>query len=382
MAIIYQPISEELFLTLAKRTTAKEVWEAIKMASLGADRVKKAKAQTLKAEFESLKMNESEQLDDFCLKLNGLVVKIRALGESIGEEYVVKKILRAVPTKFLQIASALEQFGNLETMSVEEVIGSLKAYEERLSRQGKSKEGQQLLMTEEEWSKYEANSGKLLLTREEWLERSNRGGNGFRGRDNQGGRDRIDRSKVKHFNYGAYGHFAAECRKPKKDKVHRGEVNLAQTTDDELALLVAMSNEITNGVILLTKEVVDNMWYLENGASNHMTGCREKFESLDRSMRGQVKFGDGSLAQIEGKGIINILCKNGENRTIHGFYYITTLRSNIIILGQLSEEGNRVVLNGESLWVYDSCGRLLMHVKRSANRHYKIHIDVEYRFSK
>lgn len=109
-------------------------------------------------------------MDDFCLKLNGLVARIRALGESIGEAYVMKKILRAVPTKFLQIASALEQFGNLETMSIEEVIGSLKAHEERLSGQVESKEGQQLLMTEEEWSKHEATNGKLLLTREEWLQ--------------------------------------------------------------------------------------------------------------------------------------------------------------------------------------------------------------------
>ena len=84
--MIYQSISEELLLTLAKRTTAKAVWEAIKTASLGADRVKKAMAQTLKAEFESLSMKESEQLDDFCLKLNGLVAKIRELGETIGED--------------------------------------------------------------------------------------------------------------------------------------------------------------------------------------------------------------------------------------------------------------------------------------------------------
>nr|XP_017228118.1 PREDICTED: uncharacterized protein LOC108203631 [Daucus carota subsp. sativus] len=219
MAMIYQSISEELLLTLAERTTAKDMWEAIKTASLGADRVKKAKAQTLKAEFESLTMKDSEQLDDFCLKLNGLVARIRALGESIGEAYVVKKILRAVPTKFLQIASALEQFGNLETMSIEEVIGSLKAHEERLSGQVESKEGQQLLMTEEEWSKHEATNGKLLLTREEWLQRSNRGGN-------QRSRERIDRSKIKCFNYGTYGHFAAECRKPKRDRVQRGEANL------------------------------------------------------------------------------------------------------------------------------------------------------------
>lgn len=106
-----------------------------------------------------------------------------------------------------------------------------------------------------------------------------------------------------------------------------------------------------------------------------MTRCREKFESLDKSKQGQVKFGDGSLVQIEGKGTINMVCKNGEIRKLHGVYYIPTLRSNIISLGQLSEEGYRVVLNGESLWVYDSCGRLMMHVQKFTNRLYKIHIE-------
>lgn len=32
-------------------------------------------------------------------------------------------------------------------------------------------------------------------------------------------------------------------------------------------------------------------------------------------------------------------------------------------------------MNGENLWVYDSCGRLLIQVRRSANRLYKIHIQ-------
>lgn len=114
-------------LSIAEKRTAKDAWNAIKTVSLGADKVKAARAQTLKGEFESLKMKETEQLDDFYMKLNNLVTNIRALGEKMEEAYVVKKLLRAVPSKFLQIASAIEQFGNLEEMSLEEVIGSIQS---------------------------------------------------------------------------------------------------------------------------------------------------------------------------------------------------------------------------------------------------------------
>lgn len=122
-------------------------------------------------------------------------------------------------------------------------------------------------------------------------------------------------------------------------------------------------------------EVESNTWYLDNGASNHMTGRREKFEKLDKAVKWEVKFGDGSLVRIEGKGSIRLACKNGETRVLQGVYYITALRSNIISLGQLTEEGNRVIIGVENLWIYDSCGRLLMQVKRSDNRLYKIYIE-------
>ena len=49
------------------------------------------------------------------------------------------------------------------------------------------------------------------------------------------------------------GHFAAECRKPKKDRVHRGEVNLTQTNDDEPALLMAMTESDADDVIMLSE---------------------------------------------------------------------------------------------------------------------------------
>lgn len=52
-----------------------------------------------------------------------------------------------------------------------------------------------------------------------------------------------------------------------------------------------------------------------------------------------------------------------------------TLCNNIISLGQLLEYENKVIMNGERLWVYDDRGKLLMMVKRSVNRLCKIVIE-------
>lgn len=351
--------------------------------SLGADKVKKAKAQTLKGEFEALRMGETEPLDEFYMKMNGLVINIRALGETLEETYVVKKLLRAVPSKFLQIASAIEQFANLEEMSTEEVIGSLKAHEERFRGQSETSHGK-LLLTEEEWRKKENNDGQLLMTREEWQRRTNkegaRGSGEFRGRN--GGRGPRDRSQVRCYNCQEFGHFANECRKPRRERDN--QVNLTRIQEDEPALLIAEKV----GKMLLKKEMItpqfrtetdgqreSQVWYLDNGASNHMTGQRGKFKELDERVIGEVKFGDGSKVSIEGKGAVSFKCKNGEEKILKDVYYIPTLCNNIISLGQLSEEGNRVVMNGDYLWVYDNNERLLMKVKKSGNRLYKISLE-------
>lgn len=72
-----------------------------------------------------------DSIDDM-VKVSTIVNKIRALGEIVDETYVFKKILHSVSLKYLQIASTIEEFGNLSIKSIEEVVGSLKAYEEWL----------------------------------------------------------------------------------------------------------------------------------------------------------------------------------------------------------------------------------------------------------
>ncbi|XP_074352385.1 uncharacterized protein LOC141691555 [Apium graveolens] len=281
----------------------------------GAERVKTAKTQNLKAEFESMIMNDSDSIDDFSMKLNGVVTNIRALGEEIAESYVVKKLLRAVPSKFMQLASTIEQFGDLEKMTMEETIGSFKAREERLKGQvevGKN----QLLLTKEEWLERERDETKLLLTKEEWMKRDGRENDSskrFRNRDNT--RSTRDKSKVRCFSCNGYGHYAAECKKTKQNKEMIEEAHFSHIPDEEPALLMVkcekndklnmlineehVTPKLTQGDIMGKNE--SNLWYLDNGASNHMTGRYSKVDHLDTEVTGQVKFGDGSMVKMEGK---------------------------------------------------------------------------------
>jgi len=52
------------------------------------------------------------------------------------------------------------------------------------------------------------------------------------------------------------------------------------------------------------KKKAGNAWYLDNGASNHMSGDSDKFQNLDTAVVGKVRFGDGSAVEIRGRGAL------------------------------------------------------------------------------
>jgi hypothetical protein len=57
------------------------------------------------------------------------------------------------------------------------------------------------------------------------------------------------------------------------------------------------------------EEKESKRWVLDSGMSNHVTRVRDAFVELDSNVRGTVKFGDGSVVEIEGVGIVLFVCK-------------------------------------------------------------------------
>lgn len=181
-----------------------------------------------------------------------------------------------------------------------------------------------------------------------------------------------------------YGHYANRCPgEKKKEEAHhvRAEMELA------LMLAVAKEQEVSRGspvkiqnmereVVFLKEEKVvpelhltggreftSGTWYLDNGASNHMTGDPGKFLELDEGVTGRVKFGDGSGVQIEGKESILFECRDGSQWLLRGVYYIPKLKSNLVSLGQLIESGYKVAMDDDVLDVFEKNPlKLLMKV--------------------
>nr|GEY92710.1 zinc finger, CCHC-type [Tanacetum cinerariifolium] len=110
-----------------------------------------------------------------------------------------------------------------------------------------------------------------------------------------------------------------------------------------------------------------SMWYLDNCASNHMTGTKSHFKDIDESVSGRIHFGDGSYVQIKGRGSILLGCRNQEQKIVSNVYYIPNLKSNILSLGQLTKIGCKVIMEGNKLTLYDKSKKLLMKIKRSKN---------------
>jgi hypothetical protein len=213
---------------------------------------------------------------------------------------------------------SIETLVNLDTLFVEELVGHLKAAEERYALD------QDLT----------AGVGELVLMKEEWRSRSKGRGSSGGGSSGSGdrrhdkGRDRgkdgtqkdggmSHASRDDECRYcGKKGHWARECKKKKRDEAHLAHDADDDGQDDYPALLMAvvtvtlLEQEHVGGQVFLNEtraeahlgsegEPCDGRWYLDSGASNHMSGNRVAF-TVDEHITGSVKFGDGSTIAIRG----------------------------------------------------------------------------------
>lgn len=125
---------------------------------------------------------------------------------------------------------------------------------------------------------------------DENLRRNNRG---YRSNDRKLKSADRDKANVECFRCHRYGNYRSECY-TNLNKMHGEKSNFAEAIENEeeiSLLMVCHAKEETN----------KDLWYLDTGCSNHMSGDKSAFSTLDESYRDTVKFGDCSKVSIMGK---------------------------------------------------------------------------------
>ncbi|KAM0896548.1 hypothetical protein ACQ4PT_023130 [Festuca glaucescens] len=316
-------VPPEMQFSLSNKRTAKEAWDAIAAARIGSDRAPKSTLQALRKEWENLAFKPGEDVDDFALRLNTLLQKMVQFGDdTYDEERAVEKLIRCIPEKYKQMTRSIESLLDLSTMTIEEAIGRLKVVDtdEPQPLSGPITIGGKLLLTQEQWDschgdmkKGESSSttggrkrGKPRKARKD----AQAGAQGPADDDARGGAQGGAAGRHKPApddtcrNYGRLGHWARDCRQPR-----RGQAHVAQAEEESALFMAHASIELppaapTAAALLHLDELKAHAllgdgsgndktdgWCLDNGATHHMTGRRELFAELDSNVRGSVKFG-------------------------------------------------------------------------------------------
>ncbi|XP_070667863.1 uncharacterized protein [Malus domestica] len=247
-------------------------------------------------------MKGSKSISDYFSRVLAASNQLKRNGEKLEDVRITEKILRSLDPKFKHMT--IEETKNLEEISIEQLMGSLQAYEEK--RKKRQRNDEQLLKThvqpkkkeeslDNKRSKYKRSRGRghgcgrgLNFNNHSNYEG---GGSSTKGRGRGRSNLRYEKSQVQCYNCQKFGHYAWECRASSNKLDEKVNYVKEEKEDNGVVLLACKNNDGDQ----------DYTWYLDTGASNHMCGKRSMFVKLNESVSGNVSFGDESKIPVKGK---------------------------------------------------------------------------------
>ncbi|KAG8474810.1 hypothetical protein CXB51_031511 [Gossypium anomalum] len=330
--LLFRAVDKSGFEKIVRATTSKEAWDILAKVYKGADRVKQVHLQTLRGELKGMKMKESEGVSDYITRVQTVVNQLNRNREALTNARVVEKILRSLTYSFENVVCAIEESKDLATLTVDELVGSLEAHEQRKKKK-KEKTLEQALQTKA--SIKNENVFYSQNFRGRWRGRGGRG-NGrdkrdrgqeghyeekeksnqqnWRGRGRGHGRgNRSNYSNIECYKCGQYDHYAKDCNSDKCYNCGKTGHFAKECRDlkmvEETTNLTTKYEEAKEGFLLMAHNEVNTnnnmVWYLDTGASNHKCGHKHLFKEMRKVETRHVSFGDASKVELAKKNMVH-----------------------------------------------------------------------------
>jgi hypothetical protein len=140
-------------------------------------------------------------------------------------------------------------------------------------------------------------------------------------------------------------HFASQCPKRKKKKPQMAASatvdEFAKSFEEDFCFIVCMSS--TN---------VSDMWFVDSGASCHMTGRKEWFTRLQKGgVNLVIELGDDRRYKAQGVGTISFQRESGKPLHFSDVLYVPGLTKNLILVSTLEDKGYEVTFRKGKVFI-------------------------------
>ncbi|KAK1431533.1 hypothetical protein QVD17_07993 [Tagetes erecta] len=367
MTLIQQGVHDSLFSRISAADSAKETWEILRLEFQGDSQVQSVKLQGLRRAFENFSMKEEENVGEYFGRVMDNVGQQRSYGEEITDQKVVEKVLRSLSPKFDYVIPSIEVVYDLSEVTPVKLMGLLQSQEERMNSRlpkvtvNPERQDEQALQVVQEQNYAQRGRGRG---------RFNNRGRGVFGR----GRGSLDKSKIPQcYCCKKFGHLKKDCWYNDE-----GQVNVAANEDDDVVdepddqrLLLAATTPhelLIDEQLTLMNYKTNHLWFVDSGCSNHMTGARDSFVSLDETFKLEVRLGDKKKLAVEGKGTVKIRTGNTGFKLLDQVYYAPKLEYNLLSVGQLMRKGYTLTFDeGKCVIKQKKSGSTLFEISVASN---------------
>ena len=147
-----------------------------------------------------------------------------------------------------------------------------------------------------------------------------------------------DMSKVKCFHCHQHRHYETNCPQKKKNNHAAGSA-----VGEALASQFELDFSLIAGLV---SSVMGSVWFLDSGASFHMTGDRDFFSDLEEKDLGvHIDMGDDGRYSATGIGTISFERESGKPFLLKEVMHVPGLKNNLISLVTLEDKGYDVVFS-------------------------------------
>lgn len=314
---IVMAVHESIFVHIENATNSSEMWKILK--TMYEDHGLSRKIGLLR-QLIGVRLENSESMSDYLDQIVGTSNKLNGTGFNVGGEMLGAIMLAGLTDEFKPFIMGLESSG--VEVTADKVKGKL----------------------------LDGNYGKSNAVESAFLG-TNNGGNGTKAaRPNKS----VKKFKPKCYNCGNRGHIVKDCKEPKKsdDSPQKRDLQPKKRTN-------AFNVDCALGDLSKSNE-----WYIDSGASRHMTSNADLLSNMKKSSITEITAANDSKMAVSACGSIELRIGD-ECIEVRNVLLVPKLKNNLLSVSQIVANGNSVVFNADGCNVYNGSNEFVVSANAS-----------------